>query len=97
MPKAKKKKSGSKGDKEVPLLTVQGVLRLEKSFVTAMHEDADVIKVKPKETEEAKELRLVPGESEHDLVDYRIGYDVGPSNPFPTNPNPTNLLGRWSH
>ena len=85
MPKAKKKKSGSKGDKEVPLLTVQGVLRLEKSFVTAMHEDADVIKVKPKETEEAKELRLVPGESEHDLVDYRIGYDVGPSNPFPTN------------
>ena len=85
MPKAKKKKSGSKGDKEVPLLTVQGVLRLEKSFVTAMHEDADVIKVKPKESEEAKELRLVPGESEHDLVDYRIGYDVGPSNPFPTN------------
>jgi hypothetical protein len=30
-------------------------------------------------------IRLVPGRSEHDLVDYKLGYEVGPANPFPTN------------
>ena len=25
------------------------------------------------------------GQSEHDLVKYKLGYDIGPSNPFPTN------------
>ena len=25
------------------------------------------------------------GQSEHDVVKYKLGYDIGPSNPFPTN------------
>ncbi len=87
MPKTKKrgKGGGGKDEKERPLLTVQGVLRLEKSFVTARHEDADVMKVKKSDAEKAEEIKLIPGHSEHDLVDYKAGYDIGPSNPFPTN------------
>ena len=84
----KKKKSGSRGDKEKPLLTVQGVLRLEKSFVKTRHDDAEVIKVvtKDEESKETKEIKLAPtGASEHDLVKYKSGYELGPGNPFPTN------------
>ena len=87
MVKAKKKKSGSKGDKEKPLLTVQGVLRLERSFVSANHgDDIETIKVKPTEdSEDTKEIKLVPGNSEHENVKYKTGYEIGPGNPFPTN------------
>jgi tetratricopeptide (TPR) repeat protein len=31
----------------------------------------------------AEEVKCIPGASEHDLVEYKAGYDVGPSNPFP--------------
>merc|ERR1712156_726884 len=72
MPKNKSKKKGSgRGDKEKPLLTVQGILRLDKTFVTAQYADAEVIKVKLKEEEEAKEVKLIPGSSEHDNVKYK--------------------------
>ena len=33
----------------------------------------------------AKEIKLVPGQSEHDSVNYKAGYDIGPSNPNPQN------------
>ena len=69
----KKKSKGGKGDKEKPLLTVQGVLRLERSFVTARHLDAEVIKVKKPGKEEAEEMRLVPGGGEHENVGYKTG------------------------
>merc|ERR1712224_752066 len=72
-------------DKEKPLLTVQGILRLERCFVTAQHEDAEKMTIKPSENEEAKEIRLVPGDSEHENIKYKLGYDIGPSNPNPTN------------
>lgn len=81
----KKKSKGGKGDKEKPLLTVQGVLRLERSFVTAQHADAEVIMVKKDENEEAEPMRLVPGGGEHEHVSYKTGYDMGPANPLPTN------------
>ena len=62
MPKNKSKKKGAgRGDKEKPLLTVQGILRLDKTFVTAQYADAEVMKIKLKEEEEAKEVRLIPG------------------------------------
>ena len=57
----KKKNRGNKADKEKPLLTVQGILRLERCFVTAQHEDAEKMTIKPSDKEEAKEIRLVPG------------------------------------
>ena len=85
MPKAKKRGRGAKGDKEKPLLTLQGVLKLEKSFVTEQHEGAETVKVQLPGTEEPVELKLIPGQSEHDLVAYKAGYHVGPSNPFPQN------------
>ena len=69
----KKKSKGGKGDKEKPLLTVQGVLRLERSFVTAQHADAEVIMVKKDENEEAVPMRLVPGGGEHEHVSYKTG------------------------
>lgn len=34
----------------------------------------------PKET-----IKLIPGDSEHDLVQYKAGYALGPENPNPTN------------
>merc|ERR1711935_1280631 len=83
--KKKKKSKGGKGDKEKPLLTVQGVLRLERSFVTAQHADAEVIMVRKDENEEAEPMRLVPGGGEHEHVSYKTGYDMGPANPLPTN------------
>jgi len=49
MPKVKRRGKGGKGEKEKPLLTVQGVLRLEKSFVPPLHEDAQTILVKKSE------------------------------------------------
>merc|ERR1712083_149088 len=83
--KKKKKSKGGKGDKEKPLLTVQGVLRLGHSFVTAKHADAEIIKVvKPGKTE-AEEMRLVPGGGEHEHVSYKTGYDNQMQNPFPEN------------
>lgn len=42
MPKEKRRGKGNRADKEKPLLTLQGVLRLEKSFITAQHDDAQV-------------------------------------------------------
>ena len=69
----KKKSKGGKGDKEKPLLTVQGVLRLERSFVTAQHADAEVIMVRKDENEEAEPMRLVPGGGEHEHVSYKTG------------------------
>ena len=80
----KKKKSTNKSEKEKPLLTVQGVLRLEKCFVTAQNADAEVIKVQ-EDGDKVKEIRLVPGDSEHEQVKYKLGYELGPANPFPTN------------
>ena len=87
MPKSKKRgKGGNRNEKEKPLLTVQGVLKLDKSFITAQHEDAEVLTVqKDPEREAVETIKLIPGESEHDLVDYKAGYDVGPANPFPQN------------
>ena len=34
---------------------------MDKCFVTAQHDDAEVIKVKTKDDEEAKDVKLVPG------------------------------------
>ena len=85
MPKAKKRGKGGKGDKEKPLLTIQGVLRLEKSFVTEQHEGAETVKVQIPGEENPIDLKLIPGQSEHEKVAYKAGYDVGPSNPFPQN------------
>ena len=85
MPKAKKRGKGGRGEKEKPLLTLQGVLKLEKSFVTEQHEGAETVKVQMPGIEEPVEIKLVPGQSEHDLVAYKAGYHVGPSNPFPQN------------
>ena len=44
-----------------PFLNFSGILRLDKCFVTAQHDDAEVIKVKTKDDEEAKDVKLVPG------------------------------------
>ena len=85
MPKAKKRGRGAKGEKEKPLLTLQGVLKLEKSFVTEQHEGAESVMVQMPGIEKPVEIKLIPGQSEHDLVAYKAGYDVGPSNPFPQN------------
>ena len=85
MPKAKKRGRGAKGEKEKPLLTLQGILKLDKSFVTEQHEGAETVKIQVPGTEDPVEIKLVPGQSEHDLVAYKAGYDVGPSNPFPQN------------
>ena len=85
MPKTKKRGKGGKGEKEKPLLTLQGILKLDKSFVTEQHEGAETVKVKLPGTENPVELKLVPGKSEHDCVAYKAGYHVGPANPFPQN------------
>ncbi|CAB4053989.1 PRPF39 [Lepeophtheirus salmonis] len=89
MPNSKKRGKGGGGrsvEKEKPLLTVQGVLRLEKSFISPSHEDADYIEVPGADREKNKtKILLIPGCSEHELVDYKAGYDIGPENPFPTN------------
>ncbi len=85
MPKTKKRGKGNRGDKEKPLLTVQGVLKLEKSFVTAQHSDAPTMMVRKDETAEPEEVKLVPGQSEHEMVEYKAGYDMGPTNPYPQN------------
>ena len=81
----KKKSKVNRAEKEKPLLTVQGVLRLDKSFVPPRNEDAAELVVKKTDAAEPEVIRLVPGRSEHDLVDYKLGYEVGPANPFPTN------------
>jgi hypothetical protein len=81
----KKKSKGNRADKEKPLLTVQGVLRLDKSFVPPRNEDAAELVIKRNDETATEVIRLVPGQSEHDLVDYKLGYEVGPANPFPTN------------
>ena len=40
MPKNKSKKKGAgRGDKEKPLLTVQGILRLDKTFAALLNND----------------------------------------------------------
>ena len=85
MPKAKKRGRGAKGDKEKPLLTLQGILKLDKSFVTEQHEGAETVKIQVAGKENPVEIKLVPGQSEHDLVAYKAGYAVGPSNPLPQN------------
>ena len=73
MPKNKSKKKGAgRGDKEKPLLTVQGILRLDKTFVSAQYADAEVIKVKLKEDEAAKEVKLIPGINVLIFVNYSI-------------------------
>ena len=51
MPKTKRRGKGNRSEKEKPLLTVQGVLRLDKSFITAQHDDAQTIKIKRSEDE----------------------------------------------
>ena len=81
----KKKSKVNRADKEKPLLTVQGVLRLDKSFVPPMNEDAAELVIKRNDDTDQEVVRLVPGRSEHDLVHYELGYEVGPANPFPTN------------
>jgi len=37
------------------------------------------------ETTEPEILKLVPGQSEHEFVHYKMGYEVGPANPNPVN------------
>ena len=83
----KKRPKVSRAEKEKPLLTVQGVLRLDKSFQKAQHADAETLKVNlgTEDEDKIKEIRLIPGESEHDQVSYKAGYDIGPANPFPQN------------
>ena len=49
------------------------ILRLQHSFVTAKHADAEVIKVQKPGKEEAEEMRLVPGGGEHENVNYKTG------------------------
>ncbi len=83
MPKMKRRGKGNRADKEKPLLTVQGVLRLEKSFITAQHDDAQTIMVRRSDDAPVEEIKLIPGRSEHEMVEYKAGYDVGPSNPHP--------------
>ena len=39
-----KKKKVNRADKEKPLLTIQGVLRLENSFQKAQHDDAEILR-----------------------------------------------------
>ncbi len=93
MPKAKRRgKGGNRTEKEKPLLTVQGVLRLDKCFVTAQHDDAPTVRLQRKEGEDAEDVKLVPGQSEHDMVQYKAGYDVGPSNPNPQNETESAIL-----
>ena len=41
----------------------------------------------PKET-----IKLIPGHSEHDLVQYKAGYAMGPENPNPTNEVESQIL-----
>ncbi len=81
----KKKNKVARGEKEKPLLTVQGVLRLDKSFVTAQHDDAGEMIINRGDKVGQEVIQFVPGASEHDLVNYKAGYEVGPANPFPTN------------
>ena len=45
MPPKKKKPKVNRADKEKPLLTVQGVLRLENSFKKATHDDAEILRL----------------------------------------------------
>ena len=45
MPPKKKKPKVNRADKEKPLLTVQGVLRLENSFTKAKHDDAEILRL----------------------------------------------------
>ncbi|XP_059091219.1 uncharacterized protein LOC131886822 [Tigriopus californicus] len=85
MPKTKKRGRAGKGEKETPLLTVQGILRLDKTFVPPRHEDADTLLIQRQPDGPAECIRLIPGQSEHEMVEYKAGYDVGPSNPFPQN------------
>ena len=85
MPKTKHRGKGNRTEKEKPLLTVQGVLRLEKSFVTTQHEDAPTMTIQRSKEAGMEMVKLVPGQSEHDLVEYKAGYDIGPSNPNPQN------------
>ena len=60
-------------------------MRLEKSFIGAQHEEAQEVTIKRNEKAEPETLKMVPGHSEHELVNYKLGYDVGPSNPNPQN------------
>ena len=62
MPKTKKRGRGAKGDKEKPLLGLQGILKLEKSFVTEQHEGAETVKIQVPGTEEPVEMKLIPGQ-----------------------------------
>ena len=59
--------------------------RLERSFITAQHEGAQTMEVKKSEDAPKETIKLIPGQSEHDLVQYKAGYAMGPENPNPTN------------
>jgi hypothetical protein len=85
MPKAKKRSKPNRADKEKPLITMQGLLRLDKSFITAQHEGAEEITIRRDDEAEPETIRLIPGASEHDNVHYKVGYDMQPSNPHPQN------------
>lgn len=66
-------------------MTVQGILRLDKTFVPPKHEDADTLLIQRQPHGPVEAIKLIPGQSEHEMVEYKAGYDVGPSNPFPQN------------
>lgn len=83
-------------DKEKPLLTVQGILRLDKSFVTAKNDDAQTIQVRKNDEAEPEEIKLVPGQSEHEMVAYKAGYAVGPANPHPENEQEAEIMDAHS-
>ena len=43
------------------------------------------MEVKKSENAPKETIKLIPGQSEHDLVQYKAGYAIGPENPNPTN------------
>lgn len=60
MPPKKKKPKVNRADKEKPLLTVQGVLRLENSFTKARHDDAEILRFRRDDEAEVEEMKLIP-------------------------------------
>ena len=60
MPPKKKKPKVNRADKEKPLLTVQGVLRLENSFKKATHDDAEILRYRRDDDGEVEEMKLIP-------------------------------------
>ena len=83
-PTTKKRKRPDRREKEKPLLSVQGLLRLEHCFIKPNNEEAEVMEVQV--GDEKKTIVLAPEgtkKGEHDMVAYKSGYETGPINPLP--------------